>query len=549
MASPWFTPGASTASWFAQQPGSAAAAATSPQQQNGYSPFLGSIFGQNDSPPPQSSGIGPAPAPLPSGPDNSANAVAGLVGQYGRPIASALGTDYSRGLGGLLGLTNLGLGVSQGNPVQAAGGGISALGGFSNLLASSPQLASSLGLGSLGTAGSGLGGMSALGSIGAGAGGLGGLLGIYGGIQGLMNGGSVPSGLMQLGSGLAGTYGALSSLAPSVFPSLTAALASAVPSLAPAIAGSLAAAPVAGMVAGPYVVAKLIQAYQALGPDKANARQLNNRVQNIYGQLPGELSVLAGIPGITGQLTPNSTPEQAADVLKQLNNIQSQYQAGGWESHQKTGQTSVQMVGDQGGGSANLPDVQRALDLMNPQMQQLDLARLRAEDILGRAGWTPDQIQAQTGRYIGPQEWAMGLNAQTYTGGSGQNPVYNNFNPTFNAQFRPDVSGPGFKETQMERAGIENTSQLNDLLAAMNYPGSELTSVNGYDPRVINAATAGAARGPGSPYFDTNFGTVNRSMWDQLAAIQPGNFEKGLSQFLQPYGGVSPGLLQLGFGR
>lgn len=492
MASPWFTPGASTASWFGQQPNSTAAASTSPQPAGGSSPLLSNIFGQQP-------GIGPAPAPsAPSGSD-SANGIAGMVGQYGRPIASAFGQDYSRGLGGLLGLTNLGLGVSQGNPVQAAGGGLSAIGGLSGLLNNSPNLAGALGLGSMGTAGSGLGGMSALGSIGAGAGGLGGLLGIYGGIQGLMNGGSVPSGLMQLGSGLAGTYGALSSLAPTVFPSATAALAAAVPSLAPAIAGAAAAAGPAAMVAAPYAIAKLIQAWQAMGPDKANARQLGNRVSNIYGQLPGELSQIQSIPGIIGQMNSNSTPAEAASVLKQLNHVQDQFQTGGWESYQKSGQTGVESVGP-GNMHANLSDVQTALDKMNPYMQLMDVNRIRAQDILGRAGWTPEQIQQQTGRYIGPQEWAMNLNAQSYKGGSGQVPIYQNYNPTFNAAFRP--------------AGWQ-------------------------DPNSSPPA--------GSLY--TNFGNVNQSLWDQLTAIKPGNFESGLNQLLNQYGGVNPGMVQMGFGQ
>ncbi len=117
-----------------------------------------------------------------------------------------------------------------------------------------------------GVAGAG-GGLSTLGTVGAGAGGLGGLYGIYSGIQSLMEGGDPASGAMQLGAGGLGTYGALSTLFPSMFPSLTATIGSALGTTAGAAggagasAGAGAAAGAAGagaalplgMVAGPYI--------------------------------------------------------------------------------------------------------------------------------------------------------------------------------------------------------------------------------------------------------------------------------------------------------
>ncbi len=259
------------------------------------------------------------------------------------------------------------------------------------------------------------------------------------------------------------------------------------------------------------------------------------------------ISQIQGIPDIASRLTSASTPEETAAILKQLNTLQDQYQAGGWESHQKSGVTTVKGVGDESGGAgmgADLSGVQQALDQMNPYFHTMDLTRLRAQDALSKAGWTPEQIQAQTGRYVSPQEWAMQLNAQNYTGTGRSQPMYQDFNPTFNSQFRPDVSGPGFRETQMARAGVTNDSQLNDLLAAMQNPGAEMATVGGYDPRAINAAQSSQGDFMGTPY-----GTVNRSMYDQLAGIAPGNLEQGLMQYLQPYGGVNPGMMQMGFGQ
>jgi hypothetical protein len=282
------------------------------------------------------------------------------------------------------------------------------------------------------------------------------------------------------------------------------------------------------MLTGPYVVAKLIQAAQAMGPDKANARQLQNRVKNIYGQLPGEMSVLGGIPGITGQLTENSTPEQAAGILKQLNDMQNQFQAGGWEDYLKAGQTGVESVGA-GNMHADLSPVQQRLDKMQPYLAQMDVARLRAQDMLSKAGWTPEQIQAQTGRYISPEEWAMNANAQPYH--STGNPYFQDFNPTFNTQFRPQT-----QESLMGTAGVENTNQLNDLIAA----GSQ---VNGFDPRTIASARTNAS------LKETPFGMVDPAMLARIQGIAPGGLEQGLSQLMGEYGGVNPLWAKAGFGQ
>ena len=64
--------------------------------------------------------------------------------------------------------------------------------------------------------------------------------------------------------------------------------------------------------------------------------------------------------------------------------------------------------------SADLSGVQRALkEQTEAYFPIMNLARLRATDVLGKAGYTPDRIAAETGRYIGPQEWADSMGATT----------------------------------------------------------------------------------------------------------------------------------------
>lgn len=139
MSSPWFTPGATTESWFSPQPGSAAAASTSPQPQSGYSPFLGSMFGQNG--PPQSPGIGAPPPSLsaPEPPSDFASLYPYL--QLGLKGAGAAGLPGTGALGGLL---TLGSGAANGNPLQIGQGALGLVGGANALFNSGSTLGGTL---------------------------------------------------------------------------------------------------------------------------------------------------------------------------------------------------------------------------------------------------------------------------------------------------------------------------------------------------------------------------------------------------------------------
>lgn len=436
---------------------------------------------------------------------------------------SGQSADY---LGGGLGLLSGLMGLYQGSQSGNAG---SLLGGAGSTLAGANQLMPGMGFGgeALGMVGAGANAPFAALSLanavekGDAAGIAQGLASLYGTTVPLINSifgttlptltsiaGSVLSGLGSaiggtVGSGLGSAGAALGGTAASTVAPIAASVGGEVGGeLAASTAAGAGAALPLGMIMGPYVVAKLIQAAQAMGPDKANARQLGIRMEDIYGQLPGELQTLQGIPGIAGQLSADSTPEQTADILKQMNAMQDQYQAGGWESHQKTGETQVQSVGE-GTMGADVSGVQSALDRMNPYMQMMDLTRLRAQDSLSRAGWTPEQIQAQTGRYISPQEWAMNLNSQT------PRTSYPGFNPTFNAAIRPENMRVGMNEGAFE-----------------------------YGPSLQQLG-----------YTQNKFGISPTALLQQVEGIAPGNLEQGLMQLLSGYGGVNPGMMQMGFGQ
>jgi hypothetical protein len=155
------------------------------------------------------------------------------------PAPNVPGTNWfgaaQGGIGGALGLLNLIQATESGSIPGGIGGGLQTAGGLAQLLRSSPQLASSLGL----TPGM-LGGAS------AGASGLGGLLGIYGGIQALQDGNPVGA-VTGLGGGALSTYQALQALS-SLYPGLTGGTAlpsagalggSALEAISPALAGSL----------------------------------------------------------------------------------------------------------------------------------------------------------------------------------------------------------------------------------------------------------------------------------------------------------------------
>lgn len=311
----------------------------------------------------------------------------------------------------------------------------------------------------------------------------------------------------------------------------TGAAAGAGTALASALPGLIAAAPIAAGT----VMAGLLSYF-----DSASAAEaMKRRLRNINSQLPGEINNLLQAPGIANELTATSSPEEAANVLKRLNELQRGFQEGGWESYWKGGATTV------GGGSAGkditvaLPGVQTAL---NAVMQQIGgpmtLSRLRAEDILGKAGWGPEQIAQEAGRYISPTEWAMNIAG-----------------PSFQAALRPEAG----LTTQTAHAFADLQDRISRGEVDPNAPAPltpEGLAAIGLNPEgrytyqdlanFFGRAGAGTAA---ELLTETPYGNVSSQLLTRLTGIQPGNIEQGLAAVLQPYGGFAANLAPYGIGQ
>jgi hypothetical protein len=402
------------------------------------------------------------------------------------PSPTNLGGAVQGGLSGAAGLLNLIQGLQGGNAMQGAGGGIQTIGGLASLLQNSPQLAEALGLGGLGTAGSGLGATSVLGDIGGAAGGLGGLLGILNGIQALQQG-NVGAGIQGLGTGGLGVYGGLSTLFPETFPSITGALGSALGTTGAetastigagvgAGAGELGAGLTAGIAALPLAATAIADLVTNL-QDAARMRASLGDIRRLMSSVPGSVQAITGeTPGLLASLGPQTTPEQALSVLNQINATQRQFQESGVENLLKTGQATPMFALQENMPGVDYPGGPALFNQLQPFLNEENLARVRAEDILGQAGYTPQTIPG----YISPE--ALFLNM--FPGATG----------AFETAADTVYSGP----------------------------------------------TTAIPYGTGGAFTDR---------WGQLTGLQPGGLEQGFAGLLNLYGGGVPSAFQsLGLG-
>lgn len=482
-------------------------------------------------------------------------------------------------LGTLQGLYNLYGGVQSGNIGQVFSGGAGTLAGLG---AMAPDTASGLS-NALGLGGSGL-------SMATGA--LGGAAGAYGLYQGIEQGDplqSVMSAVNLYGSIAPLVNAALDTSLPTLSSLASQALTAVAPELASSLgigtgagvgagvgatagttaatagaeaAGSAAAGAAAlpvGMVAGPYIVAKIIQGIQDMTEGKTGAYHLQNRVNRIYGQLPGELSQLSSVPGIVGKLLPNSSPEDTAKILSELNTIQQGYSDQGWEDYAKQGSTSVQNTFGGKDFTAQLPDVQQALVAMSPYLTQLNIGRLRGQDLLANAGWTPEQVTQQTGKYVTPTDFALLANSM-YSNSTGNpftldpstHPEFQGYTPTLNAALRPDMLQTN------QRLGTNNLQEQisTGLLGGGDVSGltPQQLQVLGLSPtaQYTNQDLANYFNQGGSGVGQTSngpLGTTSNSVMGQLNALQPGHLEQQIADLLKGYGGVNPMWTSMGFGQ
>jgi hypothetical protein len=447
----------------------------------------------------QAQAIGLAPAPGPSAPSTTAplappnpptpNTIPGLgyLSTLRQLLSGSGAPNYvGQGLGALGGLANLGLGISNNNPVQSVGGGLSATGNIANL-AGFP-------------------------TVGAAAGGLGGLLGIYGGINGLLNGGSPVNSGLQLGTGLAGTYGALSTLFPSVFPSATAALGNLIGAGAGAGAGATGAGAGAGagaagagaagagataLVAAPAAAIVLANMISGMLDSQHAAYGAQENFRKLTGDLPQAIQSLRGLPAAFNDLSGGT----GADALKSIADTRSiidPWLNSGLYDFVNSGQTSA--GGGWSGQDAHINFPQGpaiAQKYWNPAFNASEQNMVKAYDLLGQK---TGQSYSQTPGYDPAS--ISGLNFSPYNLGLQE---FGRQAPNFQLVPSPEaVAAAGPAPWQTPPSGFSYyggrfipTDVMNDLLSLQNAaPGTLGSSINSL---IAKAKSGGYAPLPAPP--------------------------------------------------
>lgn len=454
LLSPWASP------WAQQQ---------QPDQETGFNPLLLALLSQGGlSQPAQTTGGGggmPPPTDFSLGLDFPSDFMSSLgsLMDFGGTLASAranFGNNFNTGFGltDLSGLASLGLGAFSGNPVSAAGGGISALGTLARL-GGYPGL--SAGLGALG------GPISLLGSAFTGD-----MSGIPSGAVGTLSGlGSLLStlGTAPLSSGIAaGTAGGA---IPTGAATLSPALAGAGSALS-AVAGALAIpAAVAGMILSNNMAKRARQAFN-------QARETRDIRQGMAIAWPQRiLGTQAGAHAIEALGAPGRT-ESDADILRRYADQAFQGQA--------AGAAITRFLNTQGGKQsvAKIPGIDVSpWSAVNAEGQARNwINSMRLADVSARLGipisnmpeW---QAQGAIGGLVTPTDLANAVASMGSLGGPGTATSYTpNLPESFVSAFRPG----NFENAAMQYFGGINpqfsTSQFGQLLSSM--PRFNITSVS-----------------------------------------------------------------------
>lgn len=565
----------------------------------------------------------------------------------GGSAQTALGQPAPQGdlLGGgistLQGLLSLYGGVQSGNIGQLLGGTAGMLGGLGQMAPETlAQLSQALGLGQ--------------GGLDLAAGGLGGLAGGYGLYQGIEQGDPLQAvlgaaGLYQgaapianaLGANLPSISQAAGQLLAQLSPSIAQALGfSVLPAIGAAVPGGIAAAGatagsslgalgalggggamsgVAGSAGGaagaaggglagaaaslPMVAMIIGTAVNSMLASKQDAFDLGQRFKSLTGQIPGKIASLQNAPALLAQLNdPAVTPQQAADVYRQLEAIQQDLDQSGVEDFLQTGRTGI--VGSRsnaaGPTSAQFSQGPEIWEALTPYLQALDVGRMRATDIAARGGapiegarplfdytmlGSPQFMEAlrpgsalpgQLPQYLGiEQNVHVTPDGRTVVTGSSAprgydigGAFYQGVGGDFgrniqDTSFGAQAAGPEL----LKFAGLptQDTSRTpltqEDLAnwAAANVQGDmgqipqelldrakPLTSVADVS-RYLSPGGAGLG-GPAQQYGMTPYGFANLPLFNQVQAVQPGQYEQGLSQLFGQYGGAHPMLSEFGFG-
>jgi hypothetical protein len=319
----------------------------------------------------------------------------------------------------------------------------------------------------------------------------------------------------------------------------TGALTGAAGGLAAAGPGLIAAAPIAAMMIATSINSMLTQ--------QAMAGQLQDRFKGLSSSLPGHISNIQKAPQLLEQLNSASTPEQATDIYRQLEKISQDFEQSGIENFLKSGSTSVTGPSGQGSLSAGFEQGPEIYKQLSPFLQAMDVGRMRATDIAARGGK--------------PIEGARSIYDYGFSGGG----------PEFSEAIRPGSTNPGGELMQF-LLGLGVAPNTSDVVPqsiapeelAAGQPGAAVRTFAGIAPSnttpvslqdMTKSFSPGGANwgriepgSGGAQYIQTNYGLVDRNLFDQLAAIQPGNYEQGLAELWKPYGGGNIGLERYGFG-
>jgi hypothetical protein len=341
---------------------------------------------------------------------------------------------------------------------------------------------------------------------------------------------------------------AISGLIQAVSPALAPAAAGAVSGIAAGTgalsgaAGSLAAAGPGLIASAPMAAMMISTSINDMLTKQAMAGQLEDRFKNLQQNLPGHIAALQKAPALLQQLEGVTDPAQAAQIYRQVEAIQKDFDASGMEDFLQHGYTTLGRTGygDVSAGGQQFRDIFASL---TPYMQAMDMARIRATDIAARGGQPIP----------------------------GARPIYDyGFNlgsPAFMEAARPGSTTPGRGPVNQLLGTLYGAGEGG--FAAPYTPGErvsvtpELATFLGLDPSLVggtigdltNFIYPGSNRWeqfePGSAaakYMPSNYGVVNREIFGALQGIQPGNYEQGLAEIYGKYGGAHPGLSQWGFG-
>lgn len=321
-------------------------------------------------------------------------------------------------------------------------------------------------------------------------------------------------------------------------------------------AGGTAAAGTAALVMAPIAIGLIVKSITE-GMDASEAMfNLKHRAINLglsaqaFDQMATKAAQTAA-----GIVRPQS-PEQLASSLSDLNQLQKFYQDTGLESVWKGGGTSVHGKHTGQDFTAHMPEMQRGLDSFGPLFAEVNSARLKGQDSLVKAGWSPEQIQAKTGQYFDPLGAAIMSNTGGVTIAGSSSPsdpmglyAKNSFNPSFR-----DVLTPGFLRNDNSVEGGFTDGPLTSPadLQALKALGMPTQHADG-SPMTIGEVRQAMAPNQGGAFqnltTDTPYGTANKSILDAVnQQIHPGSYETDIPAFLKQYGGVNPYLTAYGFG-